>query len=660
MTDVSTNQPAESHEPLLNMADNQAPKIATDETFTHFVIDSSSPYKPTPLPTKYVRQETSRILHGYLVAVILANFCLLFLKGYTQDLGYWEDWVRQLSTTGYENFNGNYPPFYIHWLFLVGKVYNTVGIPLEANFFLKFLTQLPVTVSHCLLTTLIYSLLKRFDAPRSFLHIIMMLTVFNPTILVNGPIWGQVDLIPITLVTCSILLSFHQRFAYFAIPMFVLALLTKFQMIAFAPVFGFMFFRNINKNLIGIIISVAIGALVFMPSILAGHFLQAFRLAYIDTLGQYPVTTFNAANLWILLTSNTAPDSQLLFGTTESSTFAKIFTAKYFGMLLFSLTAILVFLQGVYRHIDTIKRANLMPTNTNARSNSIDSTQTLLSQIFFSAMLCAIAFFTLLPAMHERYLFPAAVLALAYSATAQKKLVYPLAISLVCSLNMLIILEINGSDIWLGLAWAMVAILGLCLMETIFGEGLYSKLKSVGLFFYRIPKVSIFVFIAATLIMMYSFLNHLKIHKVTLAKNQIFLTDLPQVYAQQDHGSLKLHRSYDGNILSVGNKRYSQGLGTHSNSNIQYQLPEDATQFSFIAGLDDEVGIADVQFSVWDGDKLLWESTIMYGYERSAQTHTIDVRNVKVLKLSVAALKDDKWDHANWVNTIVTREHKKP
>src|SRR5690606_12095682 len=139
-------------------------------------------------------------------------------------------------------------------------------------------------------------------------------TTLNPAILVNGPIWGQVDLIPATMVFGAILLSTYQRYAYLAIPVFSLSLLTKFQMIAFAPVFGFLFFRNPGKNLFGAFIAIILGALIFMPAILAGHFIQSFNQAYIDTLGQYPMTTFNAANIWILLTGNVAPDSVILFG----------------------------------------------------------------------------------------------------------------------------------------------------------------------------------------------------------------------------------------------------------------------------------------------------------------------------------------------------------
>lgn len=587
------------------------------------------------------RQQYSRLLHAYLILAISLNFGLLFLKGYSQDLGYWQDWVRQLSSTGYDGFNGNYPPLYIHWLYLVGQFYNLTGIPLEHNDLLKFLTQLPVTLFHCLLTTAVYRQLQRFNAKIHLIHLFMLLTVVNPAILINGPIWGQVDLIPAVIVCLAFIAAASPHKSYLAIPLFALALLTKFQMIAFAPVFGFLFFYRIAQHLLGILLAIMIGILVFMPSIIAGHFWQVFRQAYIDTLGQYPMTTFNAANLWILLTGNTAPDNIVLFGVSSDSILAKAVTAKYFGMLLFALTSLLVFFQGIYFFIKHSIAVN---------------ERTLLTQVFFSATICALAFFTLLPAMHERYLFPAVVMALAYSALAQKKLIYPIMISMLCGLNMLIILEINGSDIWLGLSLLTVALLILMLLDLMTDHRLFNTLQQLAQYLFKTPQLAAWFFIVATSAMTIYLTEHYRIHQLVLEKNQILLTNLSINYARQDHGAMAINRSFDGNYLSVDGRRYAQGIGTHATSDIQYQLPAGAKEFSFIAALDDEVGTADVQFSVWGDDKLLWQSSPIYGYERNVATQKVDVSGISKLNLKVAPLKDDKWDHANWVNAVISIE----
>nr|ACY24795.1 glycosyl hydrolase family 98 [uncultured organism] len=227
-------------------------------------------------------------------------------------------------------------------------------------------------------------------------------------------------------------------------------------------------------------------------------------------------------------------------------------------------------------------------------------------------------------------------------------------VSLLCGLNMLIILEINGSDIWHGLSWLVVAVLVLGLAELKIGSRLFSGLKFIAQSTTKIPLLALWFFIIATGGMTAYFNERYQIHQIQLNANQQFLTDLTLVYAKQDHGTMALHRSFDGNHLSLANRRHAQGIGTHASSDIQYQLPEGASEFSFSVGLDDEVGTADVQFSVWGDDKLLWESEPYLGHERDLSTHNIDVRGVQKLNLKVAPLKDDKWDHADWVNTVIT------
>ena len=256
--------------------------------------------------------------------------------------------------------------------------------------------------------------------------------------------------------------------------------------------------------------------------------------------------------------------------------------------------------------------------------------------------------------MHERYLFPAIVIALLYSASARGKLIYPVGLSLLCALNMLIILEINGSDIWEGLAWGMVILFALALSESLLGHAFFTQLQQLTERFYRVPYLSVWVFLLLRGILFTGLFERYRIHDITLSDNQLLLTDVPRSFAFQDHGTLQIDRSFDNNHLSFGKKRFARGLGTHSNSDIQFILPENASTFSFMVGLDGEVGTADVQFSVWGDNKLLWESKVYYGNESANEHFTLDVRAVKLLNLKVAAVSDDKWDHANWINTVIT------
>ena len=64
------------------------------------------------------------------------------------------------------------------------------------------------------------------------------------------------------------------------------------------------------------------------------------------------------------------------------------------------------------------------------------------------------------------------------------------------------------------------------------------------------------------------------------------LTDLPWQKATAGWGQAAVNKSVSGAPLTVGGKRYEQGIGTHANSLIEYQLPANYTRFRATAGLD--------------------------------------------------------------------------
>ncbi len=577
-------------------------------------------------------------LQVYLAGAIFCNFFFLFFNGYSGDLGFWHNWIGQLSQQGYDNFRGDYPPVYLHWLYMVGKIILAANIPLEVNDFLKFLVQFPILLCHCAFILIVHSLLKQSHAKNAQYHSVMLLAAFNPALYFDGPVWGQVDMLPVTFALGAILLCFNRRWGVLALPLYMIALLTKFQMICFAPVFAILFFARPRTHLLGVLLSVGTFILGFLPFILTGNFLTAFKQAYINTLGQYPVTTYNAANIWMLLTGNSAPDSTLLIAPGADQLVAKLFMAKHLGMAIFALFCLGLFLQGSIRIFKYKYRYELK-----FKAYSIQA-----------AMFCAIAFFTLLPAMHERYLFPAVVCSLAYVALTKSRFFYPVVLTLICWFNMAIILGINGSDLWQGLSWLMVAIFALAFMESLLGEKLHDRIVSLSFTLAKQRYLALTVLILATSGMFTYLYNRYHLNDLTLAHNQILLTKLTPISAHQDHGSLNINRSFDKNILSIGNRRYANGLGTHANSVIRYQLPSNAKTFSFMVGLDDEIGQADVRFSVVADGKGIWHSDVIYGFEKNQKPITLDVSQVKLLQLHVNSMGKDAWDHADWINPVLT------
>ena len=572
-----------------------------------------------------------------MIAVIFSNLILLFWDS-SVDLGFWENWTRQLINKGYHEFNGDYPPIYIHWLYAVGQIYSGLDMPVEKNIFLKYLTQMPVMLSHLLLTGIIFQLVKRTSAGAVHFHAAMLLTALNPAILFNGPIWGQIDIIPLMPVIAALLAGVSVRYKIYTFPLYLLGLLTKFQMIAFAPVFGILFFIDYKSHLKSIFLCIAVFILAFLPSIIAHNFLTGFKRAYVDIL-HVGATTMGAANIWILLTGNAAPDTIILFGIDSNNPLAAFFKAKNFGMIFFSLVCLAVFLQGI---------SNIL------NKKYINNPNTLPGDILFYAMVCSVAFFTLLPAMHERYLLPAVIVSLVYFSMHPGKAVYPLAFSLISTFNLAMAMGIKTSSIWPVISWIMLIAFFYALMEFFFKRSWVIFVKDATHKIFAFRGLFPVVLVVSYFLLGSQLVEQTRIRSLVLAENQIALSQLRPHSTHQDFGRLQMNKSTNGNVLAVAGKRYENGLGTHANSQIDYLLPDNALELTFSFGLDDEVESANVTFSVWGDDKLLWQSQPVYGAEKHLGPVTVSLKNIKRLSLRVAANNDLSNDHADWIQPVIT------
>lgn len=574
----------------------------------------------------------------YLCAAIVANLGLLFWDGNGGDIGFWEDWVKQLANSGYKDFNGNYPPLYIHWLYLVGQLYDYLQLPVENNLFLKYLSLVPIFLAHFLLITIVHCLLKKHCVSAIHYHLCMLLTALNPALFMNGPIWGQIDILPVIPVLLAILASTNPKYRVLTIPVYTIALLTKFQMIAFAPVLGIIFFRHYKVHLVGCALSLLTLALLFLPSIVAGNFSQAFTLAYIDVLHQYSSTTMGAANIWILLTGNAVPDSVILFGIESDSVLAIIFKAKNFGMLCFFLVCLLVFLQGMRKLVN-----HQLP----------DDNPQNASQLFFYAMICTTAFFTLLPAMHERYLLPAVIVSLVYYALNPGKVIYPVMLGFISAFNLAMCLGIKTSHVWPAISWIMAGAFIYAVADLVLGNSWSNFVRKLFSQFFGIKHIALLVLVIGFYQIGQRLYESTKTIHPGLQPYQLFLTDLPVTFSKQSYGKLNINRSVNGNPLRAGDRHYATGFGTHADSVIEYRLPPHSKTLAVSVALDDEVEAAGIKFSIWGDDRLLWESRDHYGSEKPEYIE-INLVSVKVLRLKVDSLGNIDNDHADWLNPILT------
>ncbi|MDE6338682.1 MAG: NPCBM/NEW2 domain-containing protein, partial [Muribaculaceae bacterium] len=92
------------------------------------------------------------------------------------------------------------------------------------------------------------------------------------------------------------------------------------------------------------------------------------------------------------------------------------------------------------------------------------------------------------------------------------------------------------------------------------------------------------------------------------------LTDLTYSKGEAGWGKIQYNRNLLGKELKIDGKKYDNGIATHANSVIVFDLPEEAVRFTAIAGIDDQ-GISEgakssIEFMVFDHDATLDEQEI--------------------------------------------------
>ena len=558
---------------------------------------------------------------------LLANILCTNASAFGGDQGYWADWIKKLADGGFERFNGNYPPLYVFWLWVVSKIYVIADIPIDKTFMLKFLCLWPIYFAHLGLVDITSRLVSRSTIDSTKKNLVLALIAFNPALLLDGPIWGQVDLFPCIFGVAAIYcINFRHKIKYAAM-FFAIALLAKFQMILLLPVFGGIFLRRYKVSWRGLPAMAVAILLVFLPFFVAGNLGGMLSKAYIDTTSQYPFSTYNAANLWMLTVGNLSSDATPLFGLSPKG-IGFLLSPSWIGKILFVIVSLYILKCALFTR--TLRRT------------------------FELATWSAFAFFLLLPGMHERYLLYAIPFACIWFALDFKKAwFWAVSITTLCAMNISIINGFKGADLWPWVSGLTVIVFVAAIIHTLaprafpFVAELFQKLS--------IPRFAPYVILGAILLVELSceIKDSMPI-QVELQENQMYLTDLGIDHYSQEYGSPRTNRSVEGKTLAVKGRQYDHGIGSHAKSSLYFKLPENAETLEFLAGLDDEVsGGGSVIFSVRTPKKELWSSGAIHGGHAPVRGR-VDVTGVKTLILDIDSNGDNAYDHADWLNLILT------
>lgn len=551
---------------------------------------------------------------------LFLNFVMLHGQGFASDLEFWRRWISDLQM-GVGNFTGDYPPVYILWLRVVAWFYNISNLSLDLDYELKQYCLFPVILAHIWLVHFVWLRLQKRKWNESLKTVVLLIAVANPAFYLDGPVWGQVDVLPVTICVWALWYAAKPKTFAIGMGLFMLGLLTKFQMIMFLPVFGALALRYRKIMWQGILSAAIVFGLVFLPFIVAGNFTKEFTQAYLSSVGQYPYAAMNAGNLWMALVGNMTPDSRPLIEGAPA-----FFNPGLLGKVLFILVSIAVLVKTF------LKRLNM-------------------GQLMVMAALNALAFFMLLPCMHERYVLAAAVMSIAGVACQKKPMInVAMVLSGVAFVNIAMMMSIRGTGLWFWISvagvLAMVYVLILNLCPKAF-ERFCQKVQSL-------PLPGIVAPLALVLIYCVDAghtLSQVSESAYKLKDGEMFVYDLKLISQQQGYGSTHIGKSIDSNPLTVNGQLFLAGIGTHSPSRHVYELPKNAKRFTVSCGVDDESGNGVIEFIIKLDDKEVWRSGAMEG--RQIATADVDVRGGRVLILETDELGSKNFDHADWVNPIV-------
>lgn len=278
----------------------------------------------------------------FIVQLISTQFSI----GFTTDTGLFRSWTsygekyhiwEYYTTERYVD----YPPAYLTVLFVVGKIASLFGVDSQSDLYLCFIRFVPIMFDAiCSIFIFRFAKDKIGDKPAI---ILALLSAFNPVNIYNSTVYGQVDSIVVMLV-CGVLVFLYKKKYIPAVALFMLSILTKPQLIIYAPLVGFTvltdFLEVIHnkeertkflKN-IGLAILAAVLVFVIVPIPATGGNYTLLFENYKKALGMYQYATLNAPNFYGAFGGNWAKNDKIFL----------LFSYKTWGFIFVVAMSVLV------------------------------------------------------------------------------------------------------------------------------------------------------------------------------------------------------------------------------------------------------------------------------------------------------------------------------
>lgn len=328
--------------------------------------------------------------YGAFVFLLFASAFLLRLaaaarlEGFGSDLACFAAWAERMNDVGPRRFYSpevfaDYPPGYLYVLGLIGWLRSALDISWYSPLHL-ILLKLPAILCDLACGLLLYRETARRCSRTQALPVCAA-WLFNPVILLNSAVWGQVDSV-FTLTVLLMCLCLVKGRLFPACLAFCGGLLLKPQMLLFSPILlagvvDQVFLPGFSLRRLGRHLLYALASLTGFLGLCLPFGIGNVWNQYFSTLGSYPYAAVNACNFWGLLGLNWVSQDTVFLGIP----------CRLYGSL-FILAAVTAVLALSLRQRDSRDKYP------------------------FLAAVLILTLFTFSVRMHERYLYPALALLL--------------------------------------------------------------------------------------------------------------------------------------------------------------------------------------------------------------------------------------------------------
>lgn len=216
-----------------------------------------------------------------------------------------------------------------------------------------------------------------------------IITLYLPTVFLNSTIWGQADSIYAAFIVWSLFLFLKDKH-FWGMVVYGIAFAFKLQAIFVLPLLIIMYVINRPKQIWHFLLIPIVYFIFAIPPIAYGRDFVNIMTVYFRQTETYPYLTLNMPNMWEWFPNN------------------RYDLLRDYGIALFALLMAIAFFYLVVRKLK-LRQSHIV---------DIALWAVLMSNFF-------------LPAMHERYLYVADVLAIVYYAIKKRHLYVPLLVNMI-------------------------------------------------------------------------------------------------------------------------------------------------------------------------------------------------------------------------------------